>query len=117
MFRECSSLIITFDNVQRGLALENQRGGQSSSFFKGTNQVAHKVIVFNDTSYNSQHVELTYHDQVIPSPQGMPLFETVDLENSFLLLVGKLVLDSNVPPDFKGKTALYYILFKFFSNV
>ena len=62
-------------------------------------------------------MELTYHDQVIPLPLGMPPFEEVDLENPFLLLVGKLELDSNVPPDFKGKTALYYILFKFYSNV
>ena len=116
LFRKCSSLTLTFNNVQRGIALENQRGGQSSSYYKGTNQVAHEVIVFNDTSYDSQHMEMTYHDQVIPLPLGMPPFEQVGLDDTVLLLTGMLDLGSDVPPDFTGKTG-FLIQLKNVSNM
>merc|ERR1739845_177230 len=87
LFQGCRALILTYDNFQRGVTLQHQRGKHASAFFKGTHQCAHKVVEYEDTTFDLFNVNFTQLDQDIPSPDGMPAFELADLEQpaSFFL--------------------------------
>ena len=78
----CRSVIICYDNFQRGVTMQDQRGRHSSAFFKGTHQCAHKVKPFNDIAFDSHYVPVTYVNQQIPSPWGMPAYEEWDENDS-----------------------------------
>ena len=71
-------VLIYYDNFQRGLSLDNQRGGQSSAYFRGTHQVAHEIIPFEDDTFDAMYVPVTYLDQALPSPWGMSAYEGFD---------------------------------------
>ena len=49
----CASVLICYDNFQRGVTMQDQQGRHSSSFFKGTHQCAHMVKPFNDPSFDT----------------------------------------------------------------
>ena len=51
-------------------------------------------------------VDLTYYNQAIPSPFGMPSFEEIDLSDpvSVSKMISKELLPNNVTPDFTGQT-------------
>ena len=106
MFSGCDALIVCYDNVQRNQPLQYQRGGHSSSFIKGTTEVIHEVYPFTNTSYDTMFVELTYYNQAIPSPFGMPSFEEIDLSDpvSVSKMIAKELLPNYVTPDFTGET-------------
>ena len=55
----CQALVITYDNFQRGLALQHQKGKHSSALFKGTHECAHKVTPFDDTAFDDLFVNFT----------------------------------------------------------
>ena len=40
-----AAIVFAYDNYQRGMKLQHQRGAHSSAFFKGTHQCAHKVNI------------------------------------------------------------------------
>ena len=76
------AIIFCYDNCQRGSKLLHQRGEHSSAFFKGTHQCCHKAIIFLNKAFDAIFSIFTQHDQAIPSPWGMPVFEVVDFENT-----------------------------------
>ena len=67
--------------------MQHQRGKHASAFFKGSHQCAHKVVEYEDTTFDLFNVNFIQLDQDIPSPDGMPAFELADLEQpaSFFL--------------------------------
>ena len=97
LFSAQSSLTLGYDNVQRGLGIQHQRG-QSSAFFKGTHEVAHEIFPFTNRRYDSSFAEMTYHNQPIPSPYGMQALEEVDMSNIVPFLIGNCDLPIGVPP-------------------
>jgi hypothetical protein len=76
-------LLAVFDNTQIGIQLKYQRDGKSSSFLKMTA----KMFVKMRYNWNAGHdlkdvrlsfiVPITFLDQVIVSPYGMPRYETL----------------------------------------
>ena len=99
-----------FDNVQRGLPHQYQRGGTSSSYFIGTNEVSHKIVRFTNTTFDTHHVELTYRNQAIPSPYGMQALELVDLNNPVSFLLEEQNLPLNAYPDFSGEKCVISLI-------
>ena len=87
LFRGCAALVFAYDNYQRGMTLQEQRGKHSSAFFKGTHQCAHKVYPFADCTFDEFHAYFSQHDQDIPSPWGMHAFEIVEDDNFAEFLV------------------------------
>ena len=69
--------LFSFDNAQIGQEVKNQRGEHSSTFFKGTNECAHRVHEYNDTLFDAtMTVDVTgLDDQALPSPPGMVPYE------------------------------------------
>ena len=57
------AVLICYDDFQRGLSSENQQGCQSGAYFCGTHQVAHKIIPFQDDTFEAVYVPVTYIDQ------------------------------------------------------
>ena len=83
-----TAVIICYDNFQRGVSLEDQRCGRSSAYYRGTHQVAHQTIPFTNNIFDAMYIRMTYMDQAIPSPWGMPAYEEFDRANrpsSFLI--------------------------------
>ena len=78
LLKGCVAVALCYDNFQRGVSLKNQRGEHSSAFFKGTHQCAHNIVEFDDDTFDGIYPEFTQIDQAIPSPWGMPAFETFD---------------------------------------
>jgi hypothetical protein len=83
--REClaaaNALIFIIDNFQRGQKLKNQRGGHSSAFLEGTNQIAELAFLPEPSEYDEKRPidELSYSlDQDYPSPNGMASYEVFD---------------------------------------
>lgn len=63
-------IIFIIDNFQRGQKLKNQRGGRSSIFLEGTNQITEKTFTYSNIEFNNkkQFTELSYDvDQDYPS--------------------------------------------------
>ena len=81
LFRACRALVLCYDNYQKGVTLQHQRGKHSSAFFKGTHQCGHKVEEYDNVTFDVFKASFTQLDQDIPSPDGMPTFELADLEN------------------------------------
>ena len=102
----CVSVIICYDNFQRGVAMQDQRGKHSSSFFKGTHQCAHKVKPFVDQSFDSHYVPLTYMNQEISSPWGMTVFEQWDEQDPSVKF-----------PDFTGQRVKSFEGWKYCSRI
>ena len=109
LFRTCAALIFTYDNYQRGMTLQEQRGKHSSAFFKGTHQCAHKVFPFQDCTFDECFVYFSQHDQDIPSPWGMPAFECIDQIDPSGCFVDFDSWESVKTPDFTGERVRSYI--------
>ena len=108
LFKTETSLIICYDNFQRGLTLQHQRGKHSSAFFNGTHQCAHKMTPFDDTTFDAFHPDFTQTDQDIPSPWGMPAFEIVDQSALGTFFDTFESFNSVVLPDFTGARVRAY---------
>ena len=81
-----TAVIICYDNFQLGISLEDQRGGRSSAYFRGTHQVAHEIIPFSNEDFDAMYVPMPYIDQAIPSPWGILAYQefyTSDPANDF----------------------------------
>ena len=74
----CTALILVYGNFQRGQHLLFQRGGRSATHLSGTHQLASRVIEFNNQMWDSIKVKMGYIRQALPSPSGMPAYETVN---------------------------------------
>ena len=112
MFRTCAALIFAYDNYQKGLSLQHQRGKHSSAFFKGTHECAHKVLPFTDCTFNEMYAMFTQHDQDIPSPWRMPAFEVVETEKQADLFAEYEQFESIITPDFSGNRVRAYLTLK-----
>ena len=77
-----NALILCYDNYQKGLQLQHQRGTHSSSFFRGTHQCAHTVFPFENHTFDEFHALFTQHEQAIPSSWGMPVYEIIDFDST-----------------------------------
>jgi len=101
--------MMVFDNHQTGQQLQGQRGGHSSSFLKGTTELANKMNKFNDTSWDLFKVELTYdRSQALPSPLGMPHFETINVAQAQTIFANCWTSPPNDRPDFSGERVKCY---------
>ena len=77
------NLVACIDNNQKGFALKHQRFGKSNKFVKVTGCVLKK---YSSWTYGEQvqiddKVNLSYHQQVVPSPYGMPHYEKINMTN------------------------------------
>ena len=109
LLRPLGAVIFAYDNYQRGLSLQHQRGAHSTAFFRGTHQCCHKVIYFDDVSFDSFYVDFTQHEQAIPSPWGMPAFENIDVAAPSVFLLDHSTFKSITTPDFTGSRVNSYI--------
>ena len=112
IMRAQTAIVIAYDNYQRGMKLQHQRGSHSSAFFKGTHQCAHKVNIFEDTSFNKEFVEFKMFDQPIPSPWGMPVMEFIDFDQASQFFLTYKDFESDTTPDFTGQRVQSYIKMK-----
>ena len=112
IMRAQAAIIFAYDNYQRGMKLQHQRGSHSSAFFKGTHQCAHKVNIFDDTSFDQEYVDFTMFDQAIPSPWGMPVCEFVEDDKIAQFLIHYNDVESDTTPDFTGKRVQAYLKLK-----
>ena len=108
LFRGCQALTLCYDNYQCGVTLQHQRGKHSSAFFKGTHQCGHKMEPYDDITFDAFHVEFTQLNQDIPSPNGMPAFEVVDLECPASFFLDYDEFESVTLPDFTGDRVRAY---------
>ncbi len=77
--------LMVLDNFQHGDQLREQCGGRSRKFIIGTTEAAHRVFPFLDSWWDHCKIEMSYSkEQVIPSPLGMRLYETLDLTSPSL---------------------------------
>lgn len=53
-----SQITLIIDNFQVGQRLKNQRGGHSSNFMSGTNQIAEKPRLYDNPVFNSKKTEI-----------------------------------------------------------
>ena len=112
LLRTCRAVMLCYDNYQKGVTLQHQRGGHSSAFFKGTHQCGHKIFEFDDDTFDAFYPQFTQHDQAIPSPWGMPAFEMVDFEDPVAICNVYENFDTYITlatPEFEGKRVDSYI--------
>ncbi len=110
---ECLSsykcLILVFDNYQRGQHLRFQREKHSSSFLKGTTQVALQGWEWIDDTwdelYKTKFETITYSNElVIPSAPYMPRLEEYNGRECELFSdVDMFERNEEIDPDFSGK--------------
>ena len=74
--------VCCLDNNQKGYTRKYQRDGSSNKFIKVT-ATCIKECFDVSSLYNStvNNVDLTYYDQAVPSPIGLPIYETI-LDNT-----------------------------------
>ena len=89
LFRSAAAIICTYDNYQKGMMLQKQRGKHLSAFFKGTHKCTHKVFPFTDRTFDDIYAYYLQHNQDIPSPWDMPTFELISAD--FFLTYDKYV--------------------------
>jgi len=105
------AVIIVYDNFQRGQELKYQREGSSSNFVKGTHQMTNQVRYWTMTQYDKKHVEMTYVEQAIPSPSGLPEFEKVNTKSAKEVsqqFEHASMMEVETEPDFTGKRVKSY---------
>ena len=103
------AVLICYNNFQRVFSLENQRGGRSSAYFCGTHQVAHKIIPFQDDTFDAMYVSVTYIDQAVSSPWGMPAYEEFDPSSPADFFFNWHDAETVLTPDFSGKRVASYL--------
>ena len=109
LFGTMKAVIFAYDNFQRGLTLQHQRGKHSSAFFKGTHECAHEVTPYDDVTFDNFHPFFSQHDQDIPSPDGMPAFEIVNVGSPSAFFASYESFESCELPDFTGERVRAYI--------
>ena len=109
LFRACTALIICYDNYQRGIKLQHQRGQHTGSYFKGTHQCAHSVLIFDDDTFDAFHADFTMFDQALPSPWGMPVFEFLDWDDTANFFVNYDSYQTVTTPEFSGDRVSSYL--------
>ena len=109
LLRPLRAIIFAYDNFQRGMGLQHQQGDHSSAFSKGTHQCCHKVVYFDDKTFDACYVDFTQYAQVFPSPWGMPAFELVDMADTSDFLLNYGTFESVTTPDFSGARVASYI--------
>ena len=105
------AVIIVYDNFQRGQELKYQREGSSSNFVKGTHQMTNEVRYWTMTQYDEKHVEMTYVEQAIPSPSGLPEFEKVNTKSAKEVsqqFEHATMMEVETEPDFTGERVKSY---------
>ena len=112
VMRVQAAIVFAYDNYQRGMKLQHQRGAHSSAFFKGTHQCAHKVNIFDDTTFDQVFAEFKMFHQPIPSPWGMPVFEFVEEDKMAEFFMNYNDFESDTTPDFTGKRVEAYLNMK-----
>jgi len=107
-----NALILFYDNYQKGLQLQHQHGTHSSTFFKGTHQCAHTVFQFENLTFDKFHALFTQHEQAIPSPWGMPVYEIIAFDSTKSIcdfIVNYENYEIITSPDFIGQRFEKYI--------
>jgi hypothetical protein len=98
--------LMVLDNFQHGNQLRDQRGGKSNKFLIGTTEAAHRVFPFLDFCWDHRKIEMTYSkEQIVPSPLGMRLYETIDITSPSLgtnLFVNHNCIPISQEPCFSG---------------
>jgi hypothetical protein len=89
------AIIFVYDNYQREMKLQHQRGSHSSAFFKGTHQCANKVNVFEDTSFDD-----------------MLVFEFVEVDQVAQFFLDYNNFQGDMMPDFTGQRVQAYLKLK-----
>ena len=70
------AVLFCIDNYQEQLNTKHMRAKHSSGTMDGTNEIVHRVRPYTDSSFDGQHVEVTYTaDQAQPSPVHMRHYE------------------------------------------
>ena len=100
--------IAIFDNSQNFRKLKFQRFRKSSSVTLTTSRCFVKPTIQNISICNDDHVNITYLNQVIPSPIGLPAFEDFAL-SSDVFDVTKLTVSDNAM-DMTGNRVESYAL-------
>lgn len=67
------------------------------------------VVPYEDETFDEFHPNFTQHEQHIPSPDGMPAFEVVDLENPTYFFSSYETFESCTLPDFTGDRVRAYV--------
>eukprot|EP00978_Attheya_sp_CCMP212_P043175 scaffold277447_cov33-Attheya_sp.AAC.1 len=81
-------VLVAFDNIQQGTQFDHQRGGKSGSFKKATSRIGREIEPYLVTAFdNLSHCDITYVDQVIPSPVGMLSFENDTVARTDCILI------------------------------
>ena len=112
IMRAQAAIVFAYDNYQRKMKLQHQRGSHSSAFFKGTRHCAHKVNVFEDTSFDQEFAEFKIFDQPIPLPWGMLVFEFVKADQVAHFFLDYNEFESDTTPDFTGQHVQAYLKLK-----
>jgi hypothetical protein len=87
-----NKFVCCLDNNQKGYTLKYQRAGESNRFIKVTATCIKKCISISPM-YDNITIKpiLTYYNQSVPSPLGMPKFETLAVGEQSLLSDVKVV--------------------------
>ena len=101
--------MLAYDIYQRGMSLQNQRGGHASAFFKGTHQCAHKATPFDGNAFDAFTVNFDLSEPCSPSPWGMPAFELVDYENPGAFFLDYKNFNTVATSDFTAEGTDAYI--------
>ena len=112
LFHGCRALTLAFDNYQRGVTLQHQRGKYSSAFWKGTHQCAHKMIPFEDEHFEDFYADFTLLNQAVASPMNMLAFETIDAADFSNFFLHYSLFESMSLPDFTGDRVRSYMKLK-----
>ena len=98
------------DNYQVGQTLRTPRGGKGNNHLSGTNQMAHKMEMFEDDVDDDYYAELTYStDQNYVSPKLMPSYEnSKDKPSSKFFLDHKDMPQSERPDCTGDRNRQYY---------
>ena len=59
LLRKSRARLFAFDNYQIGQEIKDQRGSHSSTFFKGTNECAHRVNEYDESEATSCKIHIT----------------------------------------------------------
>ena len=111
MLSSMNHTCVTLDNNQKGHPLKYQRFGSSNQFVKVTARMICECVCCE--TIISGHVPLTYVNQVIPSPVGLPTFSSLNIHrisNEFITEISD-ASNANIDQeiDFSGQRVNSYI--------
>lgn len=78
LFHSKLKVVCCLDNNQKGFQLKYQRNGSSNTFVKVTATCIKQFVPIEDFIHQIKlNPEITYIEQAVPSPYGMPRFESL----------------------------------------